>query len=210
MSQGAGRGKSDKSISHMTLWVSSFDVFRHFLTRVCSVIWCKIQTYSLCVNMTPKTTAVILFPGQKFGHSMPCVCAQLGPNPSFRLCPRPQISQRGKWPPRAQSCPMPSPVHATLVLTLHSYSMSCHLPSICTERLPLRRCPLSSLGPQRPVWYSTQGTICSTVSDSRKGRTDSQTAHARLLVRCLRSSQNFHDNPLQIAHRKNWDSTHLK
>lgn len=104
-----------------------------------------------------------------------CLCPpKLGPSPSFRLCPRPQIGQCGKWPLRAQCCPTPSPVHTTLVLTLHNYSMSCHLPSICTERLPLRRCPLSSLGPQKPVWYSTQGHLfnCQWLTEGKNGFTD--------------------------------------
>lgn len=208
MSQWAGRGKSDKNIIHVTLWVSSFDIFRHFLTRICSIISCKIQTYNLQLQRRLQWSS---FQVRSLG--VPCLylcSAELGPNPSFRLCPRPQIGQHRKCPPRAWCCPAPSPVHTTLVLTLHNYSMSCHLPSMCTERPPLRRCHLSSLGPQRPVCYPTQGTICSTVSDSRKGRTDSQTAHTRLLITCLRSSQNFHDNPLEIAHPKNWDSTHLK
>ena len=162
-------------------------------------------------NTTLKTTAVMPFPGQKFGCSMPVsVLSWAGSRPLIQAPP--QTPDRPAWKvPTESTVPphtLPCPYHLGSNITQLLYV--CHLPSICTERLPLRRCHLSSLGPQRPLWYPAQGTICSTVSDSRKGRTDSQTAHACLLIGCLCSSQNFHDNLLQIAHPKNWDSTHLK
>lgn len=197
MSQWAG-GKVQQNIIHVTLC---------FLPSTYSDIFSHASAPSSDVKYKPtaqtqlvKTTAVIPFPGQKFGQFHVCVCAQLSwvPTPSFRLCPRPQIDQHRKCPLESMVLPhtLPCPHHlgSNITQLLYVLSSSFYL----HRKAPAQKVsPLFTGSPETSVAPDTGYHLfnCQWLTEGKNGFTDGS--------RPASSSHVF-------AHHKTSMTTHFK